>query len=99
MKLPFAIAAALTTLTLSGPVLANSAEDIMKKEKCSKCHTSKTTKKGPSFASIAEKNSGKPDAVERLMNVLKTGGPEDHDKIAASDADLKAIVEIVLSSK
>lgn len=99
MRLPFAIAAAFTTLALSGPVLAGAAEDIMAKEKCSKCHTSKTTKKGPSFASIAEKNSGKSDAVARLMNVLKTGGPEDHDKIAASDADLKAIVEIVLSSK
>jgi cytochrome c551/c552 len=99
MRLPLAIAAAFTTMALSGPVLASSAEDIMAKEKCSKCHTSKTTKKGPSFASIAEKNQGKPDAVARLVNVLKTGGPEDHDKIAASDADLKAIVELVLSAK
>ena len=31
--------------------------------------------------------------------MLKTGGTEDHKKVAASDADLKAIAAIVLSSK
>ncbi len=31
--------------------------------------------------------------------MLKTGGKDDHNKVAASDADLKAIAQIVLSSK
>jgi hypothetical protein len=31
--------------------------------------------------------------------MLKTGGDADHKKVAASDADLKAIAAVVLSSK
>jgi hypothetical protein len=31
--------------------------------------------------------------------MLKTGGPDDHNKVVASDADLKAVVAVVLSSK
>ena len=31
--------------------------------------------------------------------MLKTGGADDHKKVAASDADLKAVVAVVLSSK
>lgn len=99
MKLPFTIAAAFVTGALAGPVLAGSAEDIIAKEKCSKCHTATTTKKGPSWASVAEKYKGKPDPTAALVEMLKTGGKEDHKTVAASDADLKAIVQIVLSSK
>jgi cytochrome c len=99
MKLPFAIAAAFTTAALAGPALAGSAEDIIAKEKCSKCHTATTTKKGPSWASLAEKYKGKPDAEAKMVEMLKTGGKDDHLVVKASDADLKAIVQIVLSSK
>jgi cytochrome c len=99
MKLPFAIAAAFATVAFAGPAAAGAAEDIIAKEKCNKCHTATTTKKGPSWASLAEKYKGKPDAEAQLVNTLKTGGKVDHDKVAASDADLKAIVQIVLSSK
>jgi cytochrome c len=99
MKLPFAIAAAFAIAALAGPVLAGSAEDIIAKEKCSKCHTATTTKKAPSWASIAEKNKGDAGAEARMVEMLKTGGKDDHNVVKASDADLKAIVQIVLSSK
>jgi cytochrome c551/c552 len=99
MNLPSAIAAVFATVALSGPAVAGPAEDIIAKEKCSKCHTATTTKKGPSWASVAEKYKGKPDPTAALVDMLKTGGKDDHNKVAASDADLKAIVQIVLSSK
>jgi cytochrome c551/c552 len=99
MKLPFAIAAVFATVALGGPAVAGSAEDIIAKEKCNKCHTATTTKKGPSWASVAEKYKGKPDPTAALVDMLKTGGKDDHNKVEASDADLKAIVQIVLSSK
>ncbi len=103
MRLPLAIAAAFATVALAGPALAGSAEDIIAKEKCNKCHTATTTKKGPSWASLAEKYKGKPDAATKLFNELKAGGKigdeEDHKKVVASDEDIKAIVAIVLSSK
>jgi cytochrome c len=95
----FAIAAAVAALALSGTVRAGAGEDLIAKEKCTKCHTATTTKKGPSFASVAEKYKGKADAEAKLVNLLKTGGSDDHNKVAAGDADLKAAVAVVLSSK
>jgi cytochrome c len=99
MRLPLAIAAAIATVALAAPAFAGSAEDIIAKEKCSKCHTEKTTKKAPSWASVAEKYKGKADAEAKLVEMLKTGGKDDHKVVKASDADLKAIVGIVLSTK
>ncbi|HYN61715.1 MAG TPA: c-type cytochrome, partial [Rubrivivax sp.] len=94
MKLPIAIAGAIVAFTLASPALAGPAEDIIAKEKCSKCHTEKTTKKGPSWASIAEKYKGKADAPNKLFLQLKNGGKvgdeDDHKKVEASDADIKA---------
>ena len=97
MKLTIALSAA--ALMLAGTAFAGPAEDIIAKEKCSKCHTATTTKKGPSWASVAEKYKGKPDPTAALVDMLKTGGKDDHNKVAASDADLKAVVAIVLASK
>ena len=99
MKLLLALAAVLAAVAMSGPAVAGPAEDIIAKDKCSKCHTATTTKKAPSWASIAEKYKGKADAEAKLVNMLKTGGPDDHNKVVASDADLKSIVSIVLTSK
>jgi len=99
MKLSLALASAAVALAFSGSALAGAAEDIIAKEKCSKCHTEKTTKKGPSWASVAEKYKGDAGAEAKLVDMLKTGGKEDHNVVKASDADLKAIIAIVLSSK
>src|SRR5690349_16550785 len=92
------LAAFVAAAALSGTAFAD-AKDIIAKEKCASCHTATTTKKGPSWASVAEKYKGQPDAEAKIVNFLKTGGAEDHKKPAASDADLKAIAQIVLSSK
>ncbi|MBA4175966.1 MAG: class I cytochrome c [Leptothrix sp. (in: Bacteria)] len=103
MKLTLAIAAAFATVALAGPAVAGPGEDLAVKEKCSKCHTEKTTKKGPAWASVAEKYKGNADAPEKLFQALKKGGKmgdeEDHKKVTASDADIKALVQVVLSSK
>ena len=99
MKLIPTIAACGAALALSGPAFAGPAEDIIAKEKCASCHTAKTTPKGPSWASVAEKYKGDAGAEAKLVNLLKTGGAEDHKKVVASDADLKAVVAVVLSSK
>lgn len=103
MKLAFVLAAAFAAVALAPPALAGSAEDVIAKEKCSKCHTAKTTKKGPSWASVAEKYKGNAEAPNKMFLQLKNGGKvgdeDDHKKVDASDADIKAIVQIVLSSK
>lgn len=103
MKLLLSTLATVTTLAFGGTALAGAAEDLITANKCSKCHTATTTKKGPSWASLAEKYKGKPEVEAKLVEMLKTGGKtpdgDDHNKVTASDADLKAIVKIVLSSK
>ena len=99
MKLTIATAAAVLAFALGGNAYAGTGEDLIASNKCNKCHTATTTKKGPSFASLATKYKGDAAAPAKLVDLLKTGGKEDHDKVAASDADLKAIVAVVLSSK
>jgi cytochrome c551/c552 len=99
MKLILTTAVLGATFALSGGALAAPADDIITKEKCGSCHTSSTTKKGPSWASVAEKYKGDAAAEGKIVEVLKTGGAQDHKKVAASDADLKAIAAKVLSSK
>ena len=99
MKSTFAIAAAAAALALSGSAFGGAGEDLIASNKCNKCHTAATTKKGPSFASVAAKYKGDAAAPAKLAELLKTGGKDDHAKLAASDADLKAVVAVVLSSK
>jgi cytochrome c551/c552 len=107
MKLPHTLLIACAATALASSAWAGPAEDIITAEKCSKCHTATTTKKGPSWASVAEKYKGKPEMPEKLLQMLKTGVPlsgktgedDQHKKVTASDADLKAVVGVVLSTK
>lgn len=89
--------AATVLVALGGPAWANKGEELIASAKCSKCHTATTTKKGPSFADLAKKAKGDAAAANRMFDTLKTGGKEDHDKLAASDADIRAVVAVVLS--
>ena len=103
MKSSIAIAAAVFCCGFAATAFAGPTEDLIAKEKCSKCHTEKTTKKGPSWASVAEKYKGNAEAPNKIFLQLKNGGKvgdeDDHKKIVASDADIKAVAAIVLSSK
>jgi cytochrome c551/c552 len=96
-KLSLVIATAC--LAFAGNALADAADDIIAKEKCASCHTSTTTKKGPSWASVAQKYKGDAAAEGKIVQLLKTGGADDHKKVAASDADLKAVAQKVLAAK
>jgi cytochrome c len=85
-------------LSLALPALAATPEETIAAKKCNKCHTAKTTKKAPSFADLATKYQGQAGASARIVETLKTGR-DDHDKVAASDAELKAIADWVLQQK
>ena len=103
MKRASLIIAAVFALASSTAVFAGPGEDLIAKEKCNKCHTEKTTKKGPSFAAIAKKYAGDAAAPAKLLKGLKEGGQmgdeEDHKKSAGSEAELKAAVAVILSAK
>ena len=98
MKSTFAAIAALAAFALCGPAFAGPGEDLIEANKCSKCHTATTTKKAPSFASLAEKYKGDAAKPAKLVEMLKNG-TDDHKAVKASDADLKAMVAAVLASK
>jgi cytochrome c len=78
----------------AGSVFAQSGADVVKSKGCLNCHAVDAKKVGPSFKDIAAKDQGK-DAA--LIAKLKDG--KGHPKIAASDAELKAAVGYVLSTK
>jgi cytochrome c len=99
MKSTLALFTAVAGLALSSMAFAGAGEDLIAASKCNKCHTATTTKKAPSFASVAQKYKGDAAAPAKLAEMLKTGGKDDHEKVTASDADLKAVVAVVLSSK
>ena len=76
-----------------GSVSAQSGADLAKSKNCMGCHDVATKKVGPAFKDVAAK---KPDEAV-LIAKLKDG--KGHMKIAASDAELKTLVQYVLSQK
>jgi len=99
MKRFAAVLSAIALIATAGTAFAGTGEDLIASNKCNKCHTATTTKKAPSFASLAEKYKGDAAAPAKLAEMLKTGGKDDHAKMAGSDADRSAVVAVVLSSK
>lgn len=100
MRLSAGIAVIVCSLAQAGGVhAADQGERLIVANKCNRCHSAKTAPKELTFAAIAKKYKGQADATARLVDLLKSGGPDDHDKVAASDVDLKAIIAVVLSSK
>jgi cytochrome c len=91
--------AAVVSLAFAGHAYADPADAIISKNKCHSCHTATTTKKGPSWASVAQKLKGDAGAEAKIVEFLKTGGANEHLTPKASDDELKAIAAKVLASK
>ena len=84
---------------------AANAEALAKANGCMACHTVDTKLVGPSYKEVAAKYKGNKDAEALLMKKVKDGGSGVWGPIpmpphpAISDADLKTLVDWVLSSK
>ena len=77
---------------------AQQAADLLKSKNCMGCHAVDQKKIGPSFKDIAAKYKDAKDAESKLIAALKDG--KGHPvKVAASDAELKTLVQHVLSQK
>ena len=81
----------------SGAVLAQSGPDVLKAKGCLGCHDFQKKKVGPSYKDVAAKYNGDKSKAPELAAKIRDG--KGHPKIAASDAELKAAVETVLSTK
>lgn len=82
------------------------AKQLMKSNKCTKCHHSTKTKSGPSLKAIATKYRGKADGEEKVtknitsgpMVKLDDGSQEEHKIIDTKDAaQLKNLAQWILS--
>lgn len=82
-----------------------SAEALLKKSGCMKCHSVSADKDGPSFRKTAAKYKGKADAEATLFKHLTTGptvkvdGKEErHDIIKSKDErEIKNAIAYILS--
>jgi cytochrome c len=89
---------AVAGLLFSGMASAQSAEDLLKSKGCLGCHDVEKKKVGPAYKAVAEKYKGNKDAAAAITTKLKEG--KGHPvKVAASDAELKTLIEYVLSRK
>ena len=81
----------------AGAGFAQSGPDVMKAKGCMNCHEMDKKKVGPAFKEVAAKYKGDKSAAGTLVAKLKDG--KGHPKADASDAELKAAVGTVLSTK
>lgn len=81
----------------AGLAYAQSGADVLKAKGCMNCHEMDKKKVGPAYKEVAAKYKGDAKAGGMLVSKLKEG--TGHPKIAASDAEIKAAVDYVLSQK
>ena len=93
MKSMLLVLAAAGSLLIAGAANAQAGADLVKSKNCTSCHELDKKKVGPSFKDIAAK---KPDAAVVIAK-LKDG--KGHMKVAASDAELKSLVQWALAGK
>ena len=81
----------------AGIGFAQSGADVLKAKGCLNCHENDKKKVGPAYKDVAAKYKSDKSAAGTLVAKLKDG--KGHLKIEASDAELKAAVGTVLSTK
>lgn len=91
------LALAVAGVFVVGAAQAQSGADVVKAKGCLNCHDMKTKKVGPAYKDVAAKYKGDKAAEGMLVQKLKEG--KGHMKITASDAELKAAIGYVLSTK
>jgi cytochrome c len=103
--LPMIAAAGVAGLALAGCAVDDkAAEHLLRDHKCTRCHALAKQKEGPSYAEIAEKYKGKPDAEEKMVTHMTSwpvvevaGHPEKHKKLNVPEADLRNLAQWILS--
>ena len=96
MRSKLVLAAAACGLVFAGTAAAQSGDDLLKSKGCMNCHAADTKKVGPSFKDIAAKHKD-PKDMDAMVDKLKNG--KGHGKVAASDAEIKAMLTTILATK
>jgi cytochrome c len=103
----FSVAGALVLMSTgaSAAIDDKKANELLSRGGCLACHTVDKKLVGPSYMEVAKKHKGQKDAAAAVVKKVRDGGagaygqipmpPNPKEKI--SDADLKALVDWVLS--
>ncbi len=80
------------------------SEQLAKQKGCMACHDLKAKKVGPSYADVAKRYAGKPDAVNYLAGKIKKGGagvwgPVPMPPQNVTDAEAQQLAKWILSVK
>ena len=85
-----------SSMLLVGTASAQSAADLAKSKNCMGCHDLEKKKVGPAFKDVQAKYKDNKDAEATVTVKLKEG--KGHTvKIAASDAELKTLIQFALN--
>jgi cytochrome c len=103
----FSVAGALVLMSTwaNAAIDDKKAQEIMSKSGCGACHTVDKKLVGPAYKEVAAKHKGQKDAAAALTKKVRSGGAGVYGQIPMppnsasqiSDADLKALVDWVLS--
>ena len=98
MKRMGLVVATIAGMLCWGLASAQSGADLAKSKNCMGCHDIDKKKVGPAFKDVAAKYKDNKDAEAKITGELKEG--KGHPvKVAASDAELKTLIQYVLSQK
>ena len=97
MKTMLLVVAAAGGVMIAGAANAQAGAELAKSKGCMGCHELDKKKVGPGFKEISAKYKGNKEAEGKLIAALKDG--KGHMKIAATDAELKTLVQWVRSAK
>lgn len=104
MKLAL-ISLASMMFVVSGAAGAQSAEDLLKKNGCTACHSIDKKLVGPAYNEVAAKYKGDPKAAAMLFDKVKKGGSGVWGQVPmppnaqVPDAELKTMLTYILSLK
>jgi cytochrome c len=100
------VALSVAALALAAAAPAQASDALAKKYACVACHVVKGPKTvGPAYADVAKKYAGQKDAEAKLVEKVKKGGSGVWGQVpmppnpSVPDADLRALVKWVLSTK
>jgi cytochrome c len=91
-----AVAALISALSM---MAAAAPEELIKASDCSGCHAVDRQVVGPSYSSIAERNRGQPDAVEKLVTKIRDGGSGMTPHPDLTDAQRREMAQWILEQK
>jgi cytochrome c len=100
------VTAAVLGLLASSAAFADAGADLAKAKNCLACHAVDKKVVGPAYKDVAAKYKGDSGAEAKLIEKVKKGGsgvwgpiPMPPNSPQVSDADIKQLVEWVLSQK